>query len=742
MLFILIMMLFGLLFLGFYSMTYFFQDRIDVSGISAENFQKKAHERLKEIEFFNAGFPIALKAIEDNPGFQKFLSEGKNREEIENLFLSVQKATSCTMQIRYLDMQGNEIIKTQGSGTQANRTPINHKITPKEALLTKAHRSYFQEFKQLKEGEIGVSNIELNMENRKLVEPKQPIIRFAKVIYHQGKPQGILILNACLTTFLERFSKTTLYHVYIFDKSGRFILHKNPNDSIGGDQYEHFSIYDTYGYEVGKQLLLQDSYLGENIYSESIDGFAPKQGLKLILELKYNELSNQAKQNANLMMLLILLTIVIMLPVAIYLSRFPDRLMKKLDNQAHHDSLTSLPNKTSLFENMQDAPNEVLVLLRIDNLREINNVYGYLLADELLSELGKKLEDLAKKTAFKAYKLPSNLFAITLTYQNRPHLEKFMHDLHHEIEHDNFNIMDNHEFSLSITLGASNPEIKLPLEEMLIDAEKALHSAIDKKTEYTILDHKIDLKAQYEKNIQVLGLIRQAINNHRVMTFFQPIYNNQTKTIDKYEVLMRLKDESGILYPPNTFLEIAKSSKYYHRLTREIILKSTEFFKNRTEEFSVNISFEDIINEGFLDFLKETIQHNQNCHRMVLEIVESEGLGDYEQISEFIHQVKEMGCKIAIDDFGTGYSNFEHLLRLHKDIDYIKIDGSLIKDIVNNEINLSIVKNIKIFCDDLGIKTIAEFVADTEIQKIVSDIGIDYSQGYYFGQPHSDIINK
>lgn len=745
-LFILVMMVFGLLFLGFYSVTYHFQDKIDVNKVSEVNIQKKAAERTEIIEFFNSRFPISLNAIEHNPDFQTYLQNDirtpQNREMVENLFLSVQKTTNCAVQVRFLTMQGDELIRTEGVSPSPLLKPLNYRIVPQDALQNKGHRPYFQQFKHLKEGEIGISDVELNMENRQIVEPKQPVIRYAKVVYQEGQPKGVLIINICLTTFFEQFVNAAFYNIYIIDKNGHFILYKDPQKSLIGPDFETFSVYDAFDYQTGKSILSNPSFLSNNLYSVPLNGFAENQNLKMILELKFKELSLEAKQNADLMLLLIIITILVMLPVAIYLSRFPDQLMKRLDDQAHRDELTHLPNKTSLFEDLQDTQNRTLILLRIDNLREINNVYGYLLANELLTELGKKLDGMAKEMNFNAYKLPSNLFAISVQIRDRNALEQLMHEVHHQIEHENFSIMENHEFSLSITLGASNPEEPSKLDEMLMDAEKAMHLAVDKKVEYSILDHNLDFKAQYEQNIHILEIIRAALLNDRVQTFFQPIFNNHTQQVDKYEVLMRLVDDKGIIYPPNTFLDIAKASKYYHRLTRSMIQQSVAFFKDKDYEFSINISSEDIMHEGFLVFLVDTMKQSGNCKRMVIEIVESEGLGDYEQVSDFIHSIKMTGCKIAIDDFGTGYSNFEHLLHLRNDIDYIKIDGTLVRDLVHSEINRSIVKNIKTFCDDLGIQTIAEFVADKPTQQVVQELGIDYSQGYYFGQPQNELLKS
>jgi len=740
MLFILVMMMFGFLFLGFYSVTYYFQHSIDVSDVSTKHFQDKSEERLKYIDFFLERFPKTIRAIEDNPDFQQYVKTGDNPEAIENLFLSLQRSVTCTMQIRYLDMQGMELVRTDAKGTHQHRSPTSHRVVPKEQLQDKSHRPYFQNFKKLPEGQLGISSIELNMEHDKIVEPKQPTMRFAKVIYKDGQAQGMIIINVCLTKFFQQLQKTTLYHIYLVDHNGRFLLYKDSDKSLIGSQFNHFSIYEAFGLEVAKKILENSSYAGSHVYSTPVPGLARQQEVKLVMELKFNELSQQVKDNANLMMWMIIITILLMMPIAVYLSRFPDTLMKKLDQQAHKDALTSLPNKTSLFEDMEQQDNQILILLRIDNLRAINNVYGYLFADQLIQKMGEKLTELCQQHELKAYKLPSNVFALAVDYQDRPHLTQLMDQIHNEIEGQSFNV-NEHEFSLTVTLGACDPDTTVPLTEMIIDAEKAMHEAINQKLDYAILDTQVDLKRQHQQNIQILDLIRHALNNHQVMGFYQPIFNNQTQNIDKYEVLMRLKDDKGIIYPPNTFLDIAKASKYYHRLTREIVIQSMAFFKDHPHDFSINISFEDIMHDDFFEFLSTEVQKYKLCHRVVIEIVETEGLGDYTQVYDFIKNVKQMGCRIAIDDFGTGYSNFEHLLRLHQFIDYVKIDGSLIKNIVESETNQAIVKNIKTFCDDMGIQTIAEFVSEEAIQIKVMELGIHYSQGYHFGQPHNELLN-
>jgi EAL domain-containing protein (putative c-di-GMP-specific phosphodiesterase class I) len=147
---------------------------------------------------------------------------------------------------------------------------------------------------------------------------------------------------------------------------------------------------------------------------------------------------------------------------------------------------------------------------------------------------------------------------------------------------------------------------------------------------------------------------------------------------------------------------------------------------------------EDISNNEMKEFLFEKFDnHPQIAKRVVLELVESESLQDYEEVIEFIKIVKSKGCKIAIDDFGSGYSNFEYLIKLQAD--YIKIDGSLIRHIDTQRESYVVVSTIVSFAKQMGIKTIAEFIENEEVFQVAKKLGIDYSQGYYFSPPKNKI---
>lgn len=193
-------------------------------------------------------------------------------------------------------------------------------------------------------------------------------------------------------------------------------------------------------------------------------------------------------------------------------------------------------------------------------------------------------------------------------------------------------------------------------------------------------------------------------------------------------------DEDGTIISPFKFLNVAKKSKLYSVLTQKVIEKSFNYFKYKDVEFSINLSLEDILHKPTISFLEQMLNENKKAaQRFIVEIVEEEGIENYQEISDFIERLKYLGCKVAIDDFGTGYSNFEYLMKLNVDI--VKIDGSMIK-YINQDLNAKVVTELIVsFTKKLNIKTVAEFVHSEEIFEIVKDMGIDYSQGFYLGTP-------
>lgn len=298
-------------------------------------------------------------------------------------------------------------------------------------------------------------------------------------------------------------------------------------------------------------------------------------------------------------------------------------------------------------------------------------------------------------------------------------------------EHIHF---DDYDFDISITIGVSVNDPS-PFD----NARTALKEAQKEKKPYMCAEEVIE-KSHKEvgNNIAWIKKIKTAISNDNIIPFFQPILDNESGKIEKYECLIRLKSEDGEIISPFHFLEIAKKAKYYHQLTRIMFDKSISVFTDKNVDFSINLSSSDIDHKELRDYIISTLDKNRAIGpRLVFELLEDEDIRDSATLEEFIRTVKGYGVKIAIDDFGSGYSNFTRLMQYQPDI--LKIDGSLIKDMHKDPFSMHIVRTIKSFADEMNIRLVAEYVHCEEIFMMLKTLGIDYSQGYFISPPIESI---
>lgn len=234
-----------------------------------------------------------------------------------------------------------------------------------------------------------------------------------------------------------------------------------------------------------------------------------------------------------------------------------------------------------------------------------------------------------------------------------------------------------------------------------------------------------------------INLLKRAIDNKNVVPYYQGMHNNQTGKIDKYEALMRIIDNDTV-YMPDSFMEVAKKFKLYPEISRQMITKVLEQFEELNETVSINVSLYDIESATFREWILYRIRKAPDPAKIVIEFVETEECADLNLVREFIKDVHDAGGKIAIDDFGSGYSTFNTIINLKPDL--IKIDGSIISGIVENPVNLQVMKTICYLASSMGIGTIAEFVDSDAIQNLIVESNINHSQGYLFSVPKPELI--
>jgi PAS domain S-box-containing protein/diguanylate cyclase (GGDEF)-like protein len=412
-----------------------------------------------------------------------------------------------------------------------------------------------------------------------------------------------------------------------------------------------------------------------------------------------------------------------------YLAVFTDlSALRKSQNKslklAYFDQLTELPNRQKIVSDMGEKNPTTCVIFNIDDFKEINDFFGIETGDVILNQIGKWFCSMN----FSPYRIGGDEFAILL-YE-----EIVWNDLHSRISalmsllEENVFFVDEEAINIRMSVG-----VAIGNDKLLTRADIALNRAKkDKKSIALYAEHE-NIEETYRANMRMSAIIRNALSQKRILCHYQPIVNLTDGRIDKYETLVRMLDNDGNILSPASFLTIAKKAKLYSHITTEVINQACTLFSTRNEEFSINLSASDLRDPYIVQEIINTITKTGTASRIVFEILESEGIENYEEVTHFITQVKALGAKIAIDDFGTGYSNFENILKLS--VDYIKIDGSLIQGITENTRHHIVVETIVSFAHKIGAKTIAEFVSDEAIYTAVKNLGVDYSQGYYTGKP-------
>ena len=405
---------------------------------------------------------------------------------------------------------------------------------------------------------------------------------------------------------------------------------------------------------------------------------------------------------------------------------------KKLIEEQFIDELTLLPNRQKLLRDLKDNKITKIAIININSFRDINNFYGFETGDLVLKKFSQILLDKIYEN-IELYRVANDIFAICT--KNKENLEDIRKICTNIIEHISLNpiLINNNSFYLSISIGvARNCEDSSLQNNLLSKAEYALRIAKKQNISILFLDENIELYNKLKENKKLIEELKNALISNNLLIYGQKIINNFSKK-EKYEILMRIKLEDGSILTPYSFLKEAKKAKLYLGMTRMLVKKACEYFKGKDIEFNLNLTLEDIKDQYTMDFIVHTIEKTNTAKQITFEIVESEGIESFTEVSNFIKKAKKLGCKIAIDDFGTGYSNFEYIIKL--DVDYIKIDGSLIKNI-NSDNNLYLtVQTIVGFAKALKIKTVAEFVHNEDVLNCVKNLDIDYSQGFFIDEP-------
>ena len=406
---------------------------------------------------------------------------------------------------------------------------------------------------------------------------------------------------------------------------------------------------------------------------------------------------------------------------------------KQLHYQLYTDELTSLKNRKSLLLDIEKVKNPLMIIVDIDAFKSINDLYGEHIGNLVISEVSTILKSFVNNEKWELYRIGADQFALikeAVLFDEqicKSNVEKIVKKINSTpLNIDDYGIL----IRVDVTLGISNQRVNL-----LESADMALKKAKNNRLKYIIYDEECSLDKEYKNDISWTKIIENAIKTNNVVLYYQPIVDAK-ENIVKYEALIRII-EGDIVHSPYHFLDIAKKVKFYSDLTRIVIDKAFTKAKDLQISININLSIEDVVNYDLIDYIKNQLIEKNISKLITFELLESESIKDYEKVIAFINTMRDLGCEVAIDDFGSGYSNFAYLLKFEPE--YLKIDGSLVKNIHINKNSLLVVKTINSFAHSLGMKTVAEYVHCEEVFLLLKDMGVDTYQGFYFSQPKKDI---
>jgi diguanylate cyclase (GGDEF) domain len=382
----------------------------------------------------------------------------------------------------------------------------------------------------------------------------------------------------------------------------------------------------------------------------------------------------------------------------------------------------------------------------LDQFKIINDTCGHAAGDELLRQLGEVLLRNFRQRDTLA-RLGGDEFAALIEHCSLKKARKIVSKLQDIIDNFRF-IWENKTYRIGVSIGlVPITNQSGSLGELLQQADAACYIAKDEgRNRMRIYHHNDTRLLQRHDEMQFVIQVQEALENDQFCLYKQLIVpvNDETVFDEHYEILIRMEN-NGELISPGIFLPSVEQYGLSSKLDSWVIDNVFEWLADELplqkslSLCSINLSGYSLASEGFLDFIVKKIDNLSDISKCIcFEITETAAIANYAKASHFIKTLKQKGCRFALDDFGSGFSSFAHLKNLK--VDYLKIDGMFIRDILDDPMALSMVKAINEIGHIVGAKTIAEFVENDQILHKLRDIGIDYAQGYAVGKPHP-VIN-
>ena len=484
---------------------------------------------------------------------------------------------------------------------------------------------------------------------------------------------------------------------------------------------------------------LINSHIENNKLEHQIGFFKPPLGEQIIIEWSSNLILNKKNQPQGIVFTVKDVT-------------DAHHLKNQLTHQATHDALTGLINRLEFDRRLKNCLSSLhnrhikhgLIYIDLDQFKIVNDTCGHQAGDQLLRQLSSLITSKIRGRDTLA-RLGGDEFAVLLENCPPNVIRKVAEELLKIIQDYRFS-WENKVFDVGASIGiaifsSSNHKDNDPLSTADTARYKAKENGRNQIHEIVISDDQTETDHSHAE-VSWIKRINQSLEQNKLILYQQKIIptNPGSNDLLHYEVLLRMLDDEGEIVNPGAFLPPAERFGLIHKIDRWVIKNTLKWLSEhpqvleKTKLCSINLSGLSLSDKDLSDYVKlYLIKYDIDCSKICFEITESSAIHNLGLAMSFMTHMHNLGCSFSLDDFGTGMSSFSYLKQLP--VDHLKIDGSFIRDICTDPIDLAMARSINEIGHVMGISTIAEFVENKETLRLLKQIGVDYAQGYHIAKP-------